>query len=154
MSGTPPDQEAWMRRALELAAAGGARGEVPVGAVVVDPGGRVAAESHNRTRELSDPTAHAEVLALRAAAARLGDWRLEGHTLYATLEPCAMCAGAVVLARVRTLVYGASDPKAGMCGSIENLVCDPRLNHRVELVTGVLAEESARLLRDFFRARR
>ena len=154
MRATPPDHEAWMRRALELAAEGGARGEVPVAAVVVDPDGRVAAESHNRTRERSDPTAHAEVLALRAAAARLGDWRLEGHTLYATLEPCAMCAGAVVLARVRTLVYGASDPKAGMCGSLENLVCDPRLNHRVELVTGVLAEKSARLLRDFFRARR
>lgn len=143
-----------MRRALELAALGGERGEVPVAALVLDSKGEIVAEAHNRTRADSDPTAHAEVLALRAAAARLGDWRLEGHTLYATLEPCAMCAGAAVLARVRTVVFGAADPKAGMCGSIENLVCDPRLNHRVELVSGVLAEESARLLRDFFRQRR
>ncbi len=143
-----------MRRALELAALGGERGEVPVAALVLDSKGEIVAEAHNRTRADSDPTAHAEVLALRAAAARLGDWRLDGHTLYATLEPCAMCAGAAVLARVRTVVFGAADPKAGMCGSIENLVCDPRLNHRVELVSGVLAEESARLLRDFFRQRR
>lgn len=143
-----------MRRALELAALGGERGEVPVAALVLDAEGEVVAEAHNRTRADSDPTAHAEVLALRAAAARLGDWRLAGHTLYATLEPCAMCAGAAVLARVRTVVFGAADPKAGMCGSIENLVCDPRLNHRVELVSGVLAEESAHLLRDFFRRRR
>ena len=150
----PADHEGPMRRALELAVRGGERGEVPVAALVVDAVGRIVAESHNRTRELSDPTAHAEVLVLRAAAARLGDWRLEGHTLYATLEPCAMCAGAAVLARVRTLVYGASDPKAGMCGSLDNLVRDPRLNHRAELVGGVLATESARLLRDFFRARR
>lgn len=143
-----------MRRALELAALGGERGEVPVAALVLDAKGEIVAEAHNRTRADSDPTAHAEVLALRAAAARLGDWRLEGHTLYATLEPCAMCAGAAVLARVRTVVFGAADPKAGMCGSVENLVCDPRLNHRVELVSGVLAEESARLLRGFFRQRR
>lgn len=143
-----------MRRALELAALGGESGEVPVAALVTDPDGEVVAEAHNRTRADSDPTAHAEVLALRAAAARLGDWRLEGHTLYATLEPCALCAGAAVLARVRTVVFGAADPKAGMCGSIENLVSDPRLNHRAELVPGVLAEESARLLRDFFRQRR
>ena len=143
-----------MRRALELAALGGERGEVPVAALVLDSKGEIVAEAHNRTRADSDPTAHAEVLALRAAAARLGDWRLEGYTLYATLEPCAMCAGAAVLARVRTVVFGAADPRAGMCGSIENLVCDPRLNHRVELVSGVLAEESARLLRDFFRQRR
>ncbi|WP_419935707.1 tRNA adenosine(34) deaminase TadA [Candidatus Palauibacter sp.] len=158
MTGTPPfgpaDHEARMRRALELAARGGARGEVPVAALVVDPEGRIAAETHNRTRELADPTAHAEVLALRAAAAKLGDWRLEGYTLYATLEPCAMCAGAAVLARVGTLVFGAPDPRAGMCGSLENLAQDPRLNHRVELVAGVLAGESVRLLRDFFRARR
>ena len=143
-----------MRRALELAAIGGERGEVPVAALVTDPEGGIVAEAHNRTRADADPAAHAEVLALRAAAARLGDWRLEGHTLYATLEPCAMCAGAAVLARVRSVVFGAADPKAGMCGSLENLVCDPRLNHRVELVSGVLADESARLLRNFFRQRR
>ena len=150
----PPEPEAPMRRALELAVLGGESGEVPVAALVLDAEGEVVAEAHNRTRADSDPTAHAEVLVLRAAAARLGDWRLEGHTLYATLEPCAMCAGAAVLARVGTVVFGAADPKAGMCGSLENLVCDPRLNHRVELVPGVLAEESARLLRDFFRRRR
>lgn len=155
MNGTwPAEHEAPMRRALELAALGGERGEVPVAALVTNPAGGIVAEAHNRTRADADPTAHAEVLALRAAAARLGDWRLEGHTLYATLEPCAMCAGAAVLARVSTVVFGAADPKAGMCGSLENLVCDPRLNHRVELVTGVLADESARLLRDFFRQRR
>ncbi|WP_419162168.1 glutamate--tRNA ligase [Candidatus Palauibacter sp.] len=146
--------EEWMRRALELAALGGERGEVPVAALVVDPEGRLAAETHNRTRELADPTAHAEVLALRAAAAKLGDWRLEGYTLYSTLEPCAMCAGAAVLARVQTLVFGAPDPKAGMCGSLENLVRDARLNHRVALVAGVLATESAQRLQEFFRARR
>ncbi|MDE2942748.1 MAG: tRNA adenosine(34) deaminase TadA [Gemmatimonadota bacterium] len=155
MIGTwPAEHEAPMRRALELAVLGGESGEVPVAALVLDSKGEFVAGAHNRTRADADPTAHAEVLALRAAAARLGDWRLEGHTLYATLEPCAMCAGAAVLARVRTVVFGAADPRAGMCGSIENLVCDPRLNHRVELVSGVLAEESARLLRDFFRQRR
>jgi len=127
--------------------------EVPVGAVVVSPGGE-AFEDCNRTRELSDPTAHAEALAIRRAAARLGDWRLEGHTLYVTLEPCAMCAGAIVLARVARVVFGASDPKAGMCGSLGNLVQDPRLNHRVELVAGVGAEEASELLKDFFAGRR
>ncbi len=146
--------EPLMRRALELAARAGARGEVPVAALVVDAAGQVVAEAHNRTRELSDPTAHAEVLALRAAGAALGDWRLQGHTLYATLEPCAMCAGAAVLARVETIVFAAADPKAGMCGSLDNLVHDSRLNHRAELIEGVLAEDSARLLRAFFRGRR
>ncbi len=142
-----------MARALEVARAGGLRGEVPVGAVIVR-GDRVLAESHNRTVERRDPTAHAELVAIRAAARRLGDWRLVGCTLYATLEPCAQCAGAVVLARVPRLVFGAPDPKAGMAGSLENLVQDPRLNHRVELLGGVLAAESAELLRSFFRARR
>lgn len=148
------EHERRMARALELARRAGAAGEVPVAALVVDPAGAIVAEAQNRTRSDADPTAHAEVLALRAAAARLGDWRLEGHTVYATLEPCAMCAGALVLARVATLVYGARDPKAGMCGSLENLVADPRLNHRVEVVEGVLAAESAALLSGFFRARR
>jgi tRNA(adenine34) deaminase len=111
-------------------------------------------EDHNRTRELADPTAHAEMLVLRAAADRLGDWRLEDHTMFVTLEPCAMCAGALVLARVPRLVVGAPDPKAGMCGSLGNLVQDARLNHRVDLRGGVLAEESGELLRRFFHARR
>lgn len=142
-----------MARALEIARAGGLRGEVPVGAVIVHEGA-ILAESHNRTLELCDPTAHAESVAIRAAARRLGDWRLSGCTLYTTLEPCAQCAGAIVLARIPRLVYAASDPKSGMAGSLGNLVQDARLNHRVELVAGVLAPESAELLRGFFRARR
>ncbi len=142
-----------MARALELARAGALRGEVPVGAVIVRDG-RVLAESHNRTVERRDPTAHAELVAIRAAARRMGDWRLTGCTLYVTLEPCAQCAGAIVLARIPRLVFGARDPKAGMAGSLGNLVQDPRLNHRVDLAGGVLADESSRLLRRFFRARR
>ncbi len=142
-----------MRRALELAEEAGRLGEVPVGAVVVAEDGSPF-EAHNRMRELSDPTAHAEVLALREAATCAGDWRLTGHTLYVSLEPCAMCAGAIVLARVSLLVFGAADPKAGMCGSLGNLVQDPRLNHRVELVGGLLADEAGELLRRFFRERR
>ncbi|MDE2654420.1 MAG: tRNA adenosine(34) deaminase TadA [Gemmatimonadota bacterium] len=142
-----------MARALEMARAGEVRGEVPVGAVIVR-GGDLLAESHNRTVERCDPTAHAESLAIREGARRLGDWRLAGCTLYTTLEPCAQCAGAIVLARVSRLVFGAHDPKGGMAGSLENLVQDPRLNHRVELLGGVLAEESSVLLRRFFRARR
>ena len=142
-----------MARALELARAAALRGEVPVGAVVIR-GGKVIAEAHNRTAQDSDPTAHAEALAIRRAARRLADWRLERCTLYTTLEPCAHCAGAVVLARVSRVVFGAADPKAGMAGSLANLVQDPRLNHRVELLGGVLAEESGDLLRGFFRARR
>ncbi|MDE2874541.1 MAG: tRNA adenosine(34) deaminase TadA [Gemmatimonadota bacterium] len=142
-----------MSRALEVARAGGLCGEVPVGAVIVR-GGAVLAESHNRTVERRDPTAHAELVAIRAAARRLGDWRLTGCTLYTTLEPCAQCAGAIVLARIPSLVFGAHDPKAGMAGSLGNLVQDPRLNHRVDLMGGVLADRSAQLLRGFFRARR
>lgn len=142
-----------MARALELARAGALRGEVPVGALIVREGA-ILAESHNRTVEWCDPTAHAESVAIRAAARRLGDWRLTRCTLYATLEPCAQCAGAIVLARVPRLVFAAHDPKSGMAGSLHNLVQDPRLNHRVELLSGVLADESAELLRAFFRARR
>ncbi|MCY4574147.1 MAG: tRNA adenosine(34) deaminase TadA [Gemmatimonadetes bacterium] len=152
----PPGDDldrAWMARALEMARAGEVRGEVPVGAVIVRDG-VLLAESHNRTVERRDPTAHAESLAIRAGARRLGDWRLSGCTLYTTLEPCAQCAGAIVLARISRLVFGAYDPKGGMAGSLENLVQDPRLNHRVELLGGVLGEESSRLLRGFFRARR
>lgn len=142
-----------MARALEMARAGRLRGEVPVGAVIVQ-GDAVLAEAHNRTLERDDPTAHAEMVAIRAAARRVGDRRLTGCTLYVTLEPCAQCAGAIVLARVSRLVFGAADPKSGMAGSLENLVRDPRLNHRAELLGGVLAEESSVLLRSFFRARR
>lgn len=143
----------WMERALALAREAADHGEVPIGAVVVAPGG-TAFEDRNRTRELHDPTAHAETLAIRRAAVHQGDWRLEGHTLYATLEPCAMCAGAIVLSRIERLVFGAHDPKAGMCGSLGNLVQDDRLNHRVQLVSGVAAKEASALLREFFAARR
>jgi tRNA(adenine34) deaminase len=142
-----------MERALDQARSAAAAGEVPVGAVLVAPDGRVF-EDHNRTRELSDPTAHAEVLVMRAGAAAQGDWRLEGHTLCVTLEPCSMCAGAIVLARVPTLIFGALDPKAGMCGSLGNLVQDDRLNHRVTVTSGVRADTAGELLREFFRSRR
>lgn len=152
--GAGAGDERWMREALGQARRAGEAGEVPVGAVLVGPDAEAVAADHNRTRERSDPTAHAEVLVLRRAAAALGDWRLLEHTLYVTLEPCAMCAGALVLARVPRLVFGARDPKAGMCGSLEDLVRDPRLNHRVDVVEGVLSGEAAELLRTFFRARR
>jgi len=139
-----------MRRALAEAEAAAARGEVPVGAVVVGAGGELLAADHNRREEDQDPSAHAELLAIRSAAKQAGSWRLEGATLYVTLEPCAMCAGAIVLARIRRLVFGASDPKAGFCGSLGDLVRDRRLNHRVEVVAGVLADEGGGLLREFF----
>lgn len=142
-----------MARALELARCAAVRDEVPVGAVVVRDG-RVLAEAHNRTVSDADPTAHAEVVALRAAAATQGDFRLEGTTLYVTLEPCAMCCGAIVLARVPRVVYGASDPKAGMAGSLGNHLQDDRLNHRAQVTPGVLSEVSSTLLRSFFRERR
>ena len=141
-----------MEEALAEARRAGRRGEVPVGAVVV-VGGRCAARAGNETRALSDPSAHAEILALRRAGAALGDWRV-GGTLYVTLEPCAMCAGAALLARVARVVFGARDPKAGMAGSLANLLADPRLNHRCRVTEGVLAGEAGALLSDFFRSRR
>ena len=142
-----------MARALQLARDAEEAGEVPVGAVVVREGVMLG-EGHNRTIMDADPTAHAEVVAIRAATARLGDWRLTESTLYVTLEPCAMCAGSIVLARVPRVVFGAADPKAGMGGSLDNLLQDPRLNHRCEVEQGVRAEESGDMLRAFFRARR
>ena len=145
MTGPGAADEQWMERALAMAREAAEHDEVPIGAVVVAPDG-TAFEERNRTRELSDPTAHAETLAIRRAAAHQGDWRLEGHTMYATLEPCAMCAGAIVLSRVDRLVFAAHDPKAGMCGSLGNLVQDERLNHRVELASGVLAGAASSLL--------
>jgi tRNA(adenine34) deaminase len=143
-----------MRRALGLAAAAVDTGDVPVGAVVLSPDGGVLGEAGNARERDGDPTAHAEVLALRAAARVVGSWRLEGCTLVVTLEPCTMCAGALVLARVGRLVYGADDPKAGAVGSLWDVVRDRRLNSRPEVVRGVLAEESGALLRDFFAAHR
>jgi tRNA(adenine34) deaminase len=148
-----PEDPKWMARALERAREARERDEVPVGAVLVREG-RILAEGWNRTVELSDPTAHAEVVALREGGRRLGDWRLLDTTLYVTLEPCAQCAGAIVLARVPRVVYGAPDPKAGMVGSLGNLVQDPRLNHRARVTAGVLEEASSELLRAFFRERR
>lgn len=138
-----------MRQALEAAAAGAREGEVPVGAVVV-LGGEVLARAWNRPRGLSDPTAHAEVLALREAARSIGNYRLPGATLYVTLEPCAMCVGAMLQARIARLVFGALDPKAGAAVSLYRLAEDERLNHRLEVIGGVLAEESAALLKEFF----
>lgn len=143
----------WMARALEQARVAASEGEVPVGAAVV-VNGELVAEARNRTRAWNDPTAHAELLALRAAARTQPDWRLLEATLYVTLEPCAMCAGALVLARVRRLVFAAADPKAGMCGSLGCIVQDPRLNHRVPITAGVLEAPAGALLREFFRARR
>ncbi len=142
-----------MTRALELAEAAASRGEVPVGAVLTKDH-EIVAEGHNLTVTSNDPTAHAEVVVIREAAQKLGDWRLTGCTLYVTLEPCAMCSGALVLSRLRRLVFGASDPKAGMVGSLGNLVQDERLNHRIEVTGGTLADASGDLLKDFFRARR
>ena len=141
-----------MRAALAVAAEAGP--DVPVGAAVVDANGAVLARAGNRTVRDQDPTAHAEVLALRAASAALGRWRLDGCTLYVTLEPCAMCAGALVLARVGRVVFGAWDEKAGMAGSVGDVLRHPRLNHRPQVRGGVCADECAAVLRDFFRARR
>ncbi|HTQ78579.1 MAG TPA: tRNA adenosine(34) deaminase TadA [Thermoanaerobaculia bacterium] len=143
------EDRAWMEEALNEARAAAAIGEVPIGAVVVREGG-VLGRGHNRRETDGDPLAHAEILAIRQAARAVGGWRLTGCTLYVTLEPCAMCAGALVAARIDRLVYGPADPKAGFCGTLGNLVQDPRLNHRLEVAQGVLAEECAGLLRGFF----
>jgi len=142
-----------MRAAVEQARRAERLGDVPIGAVVVCEG-RLIAAAHNRRIVDADPTAHAEILAIRAAAAARADWRLGGCSLYVTLEPCAMCAGAIVLARLDRLVYGAADPKAGAVDTLYSLCTDERLNHRVEVTRGVLAEECGRLLTDFFRAQR
>ena len=143
-----------MRSALEQAALAAEAGDVPVGCVVLTPAGETVGAASNRREAAGDPTAHAEVVALRQAAAALGSWRLSGCTLVVTLEPCTMCAGALVLSRVARLVFGAHDPKAGAVGSLWDVVRDRRLNHRPEVVAGVLAEESAALLRDFFATHR
>ena len=143
-----------MRQALDEARAAAEHGDVPIGAVVLDPEGRFLAGAGNERELLGDPTAHAEVLALRRAAEALGSWRLEGCTLAVTLEPCTMCAGALVLARVQRLVFGAFDPKAGAVASLWDVVRDPRLNQRPEVVGGILEPECAELLRDFFAAHR
>lgn len=142
-----------MAHALDLARRAEEQGEVPVGAVIVLHG-RVLGEGHNRTVTEADPTAHAEVVAIRAAAVEMGDWRLLDTTLYVSLEPCAMCAGAIVLARIERVVFATPDPKAGMGGSLDNLLQDDRLNHRCDVHSGVRARESSDMLKAFFRARR
>lgn len=143
-----------MREALAEARLALPTGDVPIGAVVVAPDGSVVARGHNVREALGDPTGHAEVVALRAAATTAGEWRLAGHTLVVTLEPCTMCAGAAVLARVDRVVFGAYDEKAGAVGSLWDVVRDRRLNHRPEVVAGVLADESTALLTAFFRDHR
>ena len=143
-----------MRAALVEAQAAAASGEVPIGAVVLDASGAVIAAAHNEREAGSDPTAHAEVVALRRAGAALGSWHLDGCTLVVTLEPCTMCAGALVLARVSRLVFGAWDPKAGAVGSLWDVVRDRRLNHRPEVTAGVSADECGSLIADFFEQRR
>jgi tRNA(adenine34) deaminase len=142
-----------MREAIAEAELAAAHDDVPIGAVIVHDG-EVIARGHNRREADTDPTAHAEILALRGAARQLGSWRLEGCTLYVTLEPCTMCAGALVLARLDRLVFGADDPKAGAVGALYDVPRDPRLNHQVEVVRGVDAERCGDLLRSFFAARR
>ena len=141
--------ERFMRVAIDEALAALEENEVPVGAVITHDG-KIIGRGRNQRERLQDPTAHAEMIALTAAASSVGSWRLEGCTMYVTLEPCAMCAGAIVLARLPRLVYGATDPKAGACASLYHIPTDPRLNHRVELIDSVLKRDCADLLRDFF----
>jgi len=152
-AGPDLEDERFMRRAIAEAEHARGHGDVPIGAVVVH-GGEVVGAGHNERELRQDPTAHAEIIALRAAAHALGSWRVLDSTLYVTLEPCAMCAGAIVLARVPRVVYGCTDPKAGAAGSVLDVLAEPRLNHRPEVTGGVLARECATLLTDFFAARR
>jgi tRNA(adenine34) deaminase len=149
-----PDDELWMRHAMVLAEQGGRADEVPVGAVLLDPDGRVCGEGWNRNITSSDPSAHAEIVAMRQAGQALGNHRLTGCTLYVTLEPCAMCAMAMIHARIARLVYGASDPKTGAAGSVFDLLADPRHNHRVQVQGGVLATEAGERLTRYFREKR
>jgi tRNA(adenine34) deaminase len=147
------DDEQGMRAALREAVAAAESDEVPVGCVVVHEG-LIVGRGHTQVEQLQDATAHAEILAIGAASEALGSWRLTGCTLYVTLEPCAMCAGAIILARVTRMVFGATDPKAGACGSVLDVIHETRLNHRVQVESGLLAEECGGLLRTFFERRR
>ncbi len=153
MIADPQTMQAAMQAALEQARNAAEAGEVPIGAVILRDGAIIARGQNSVIRQ-SDPTAHAEIVALREAAAALGNYRLSGCTLYVTLEPCAMCAGAMIHARLDQLVYAAPDPKAGACGSVLEVLNHPRLNHQVQVQQGILADEAAELLRDFFRQRR
>ena len=147
------DDQHFMLEALRQAGLAAESGEVPVGAVIVH-GGRVIARAHNQVETLRDATAHAEMIAITQAAESLENWRLEGAEMFVTLEPCAMCSGAMVLSRVARIVYGADDPVAGACGSVFNIVSEKRLNHRIPVVKGMMADRSSELLKSFFRSRR
>ncbi|MHC4574433.1 MAG: tRNA adenosine(34) deaminase TadA [Planctomycetota bacterium] len=153
MTNITKQDEKFMKLAVEAARIAEENGDVPIGAVIVYQD-RIIAKAYNQREQLQDPTAHAEIVALTQAAEFVGSWRLEGCTMYVTLEPCCMCAGALVLARLDRLVYGCDDPKAGACKSLYNIVQDERLNHRLEVTVGVLAEECAELLQQFFQKRR
>ena len=144
------NQAQWMEAAFALAEEAASEGEIPVGAVIVDREGRIIGRGRNR-RQSGDPLGHAEIYAIHEAAQAVGDWRLEGTTMFVTLEPCAMCAGALVNARIARLVFGAWDPKAGFCGSLGNLVQDARLNHRLDVESGYMEERSRAMLQEFFR---
>ena len=148
-----PSDERYMRLAVDAAHIAEENGDVPIGAVIVCRN-QVIGRAYNQREQLKDPTAHAEIVALTQAASFMGSWRLHGCTIYVTLEPCPMCAGALVLGRLDRLVYGCDDPKAGACGSLYDIVRDERLNHRLEVTSGVLANDCSRLLQDFFRQRR
>lgn len=154
MESAPTTDEAWLRVAVSEAELAQAAGEVPIGAVVLDPAGKILGRGQNRVIRDHDPSAHAEIVAMRQAGTALGNYRLEGCTLYVTLEPCAMCAGAMIHARIARLVFGAFDPKAGAVGSVLEVLNHPRLNHRMELASGLLAEECGDMLRGFFQSRR
>jgi tRNA(adenine34) deaminase len=143
----------FMKAAIDQANIALENGDVPIGAVIVHQD-KIIAKGYNQRHKLNDPTAHAEIIAITAAAEYIGNWRLHGCTIYVTLEPCPMCAGALVLARIERLVFGCDDPKAGACGSLYNIVQDKRLNHRVEITKGILAEDCSKILQDFFRVKR
>ncbi len=149
----PKDDERYMGVAIESAKIAEDNGDVPIGAVIVREG-RIIAKAYNQREQLQDPTAHAEIIALTQAASAVENWHLEGCTIYVTLEPCCMCAGALVLSRMDRLVFGCSDPKAGACGSLYNIVTDERLNHRVEVTSGVLADQCSKQLQNFFQKKR
>jgi len=153
MISTTEKDTAYMRLALEQARRAAALGEVPIGAVL-ERDGQILAHAHNFRETWQDPTAHAEIVAIREAATQSGSWRLADTTLYVTLEPCAMCIGAIILARIPRLVFGAVDPKAGACGSVLNVPAERRLNHRVEVIGGILEQESQKLLQAFFESLR
>jgi len=150
---THKSDEEFMRKSIEQAKIAQENGDVPIGAVIVHQN-EIIGKAYNQREQLKDPTAHAEIIALTQAAAALQSWRLTGCTMYVTLEPCPMCAGALVLARIDRLVYGCDDPKTGACKSLYNIVQDERLNHRLEVTTGVLADDCSRLLQDFFQQKR